>query len=153
MSRKQHAFNVHVARKVQERRRVMGLSQRQLADAIGVTFQQVQKYENGSNRMDAARLVMVAAALAVPPQWFFEGYDADGTAAAVLQQFDEDNLFEHREALTLVRAFRRVGSQDLRDRIVHLAAAVADSESGHDHFQIIRAAESSSMSLPAEAAE
>ncbi|MGL1194719.1 helix-turn-helix domain-containing protein, partial [Vibrio parahaemolyticus] len=64
-------MNQKVGAKVRERRILLGMSQRQLADAIGLTFQQVQKYENGTNRIDAARLAALSQALNVPPQWFF----------------------------------------------------------------------------------
>ena len=71
--------DAHVGARVRARRKAIGMSQTALADAIGLTFQQIQKYERGFNRVSASRLFDVGRALGVPPAWFFEGLsDADG---------------------------------------------------------------------------
>lgn len=67
--------DVHVGVKVRVRRKEIGMSQERLADACGVTFQQIQKYENGNNRISASRIVQIARALQVEPAWIFEGLD------------------------------------------------------------------------------
>ena len=72
-ARKPNPVDVHVGGKVRARRRLLGLSQDQLADRLGLTFQQVQKYERGANRVCASKLFAIAGALAVPPAFFFEG--------------------------------------------------------------------------------
>lgn len=74
--------DVFVGQRIRERRIELGLSQTALADALGVTFQQVQKYEQGANRISASRMVDCAAALQVGPGWFFEGMPADVAKAS-----------------------------------------------------------------------
>ena len=74
-------IDIHLGRRLRRRRRILGLTQQQLAGACGVRFQQIQKYECGANRVSAARLWRIASALEVPVNYFFEGL-ADGAAAA-----------------------------------------------------------------------
>lgn len=133
MSRKLHPLNQQVGAKVRERRILLGMSQRQLADAIGLTFQQVQKYENGSNRIDAARLAALSQALNVPPQWFF--YDLgrgdggeDEPALTVPDGMADGDDLARRETLTLIRAFNRIKDPEKRLRLIDLVQAVGDAE-------------------------
>ena len=72
------AVDVHVGLKIRARRNLLGLSQTELADAAGITFQQVQKYERGANRVGASRLMQFSEALGVPPAYFFEGAPTAG---------------------------------------------------------------------------
>jgi transcriptional regulator with XRE-family HTH domain len=74
------AFNAHLGRQLQRRRRLLGLTQRQLGDAVGVRFQQIQKYEAGENKVTAERLWALARALDVPVSYFFDGLEANGQA-------------------------------------------------------------------------
>lgn len=76
MAKTPHAVDVHVGNRVRMRRIMLGLSQPDLGNACGITFQQIQKYENGSNRISASRLVEFATTLKVPVAWFFEGLEA-----------------------------------------------------------------------------
>lgn len=73
-----HFIDVHVGARVRLRRRQMGIAQQQLADALALTFQQVQKYENGANRISASKLYQIARKLEVPVAYFFEGLPEDG---------------------------------------------------------------------------
>lgn len=133
MSRAMHPLNQKVGAMVRERRLLLGMSQRQLANAIGLTFQQVQKYENGSNRIDAARLAALSQALNVPPQWFFanlvDGGQAEPVPAPVLPDAVEpgDEL-ARRETLTLIRGFNRIRDPEKRARLIDLVQAVGDAE-------------------------
>jgi transcriptional regulator with XRE-family HTH domain len=68
-----HEIDLHLGRRMRRRRRLLGMTQRQLADVCGVRFQQIQKYECGANRLSAARLWQIAGALDVPVSYFFEG--------------------------------------------------------------------------------
>jgi len=68
-----HEIDLHLGRRMRRRRRLLGMTQRQLAEVCGVRFQQIQKYECGANRLSAARLWQIAAALDVPVTYFFEG--------------------------------------------------------------------------------
>ncbi len=130
MSRRLHPLNQKVGAKVRERRILLGMSQRQLADAIGLTFQQVQKYENGTNRIDAARLAALSQALNVPPQWFFHDLgDTETVKAPTLPaDIDESDELARRETLTLIRAFNRIKDPEKRERLIELVQAVGDAE-------------------------
>lgn len=70
--------DVHVGRRIRSRRKTLGQTQEQLADKIKLTFQQVQKYERGANRVSASKLVAIARAQNTPPGWYFEGLDETG---------------------------------------------------------------------------
>lgn len=134
MSRRLHPLNQKVGAKVRERRILLGMSQRQLAEAIGLTFQQVQKYENGTNRIDAARLAALSQALNVPPQWFFHDLgDTDTVKAPNLpSEIDETDELARRETLTLIRAFNRIKDAEKRERLIELVQAVGDAEAEED---------------------
>ncbi|MBN9527974.1 MAG: helix-turn-helix domain-containing protein [Alphaproteobacteria bacterium] len=134
MSRRLHPLNQKVGAKVRERRILLGMSQRQLADAIGLTFQQVQKYENGTNRIDAARLAALSQALNVPPQWFFHDLgDTETVKAPTLPvDIDETDELARRETLTLIRAFNRIKDPEKRERLIELVQAVGDAEAEED---------------------
>lgn len=70
-----HPVDAEVGKKIRYRRWMLGMSQKHLADAVGVRFQQIQKYETGANRVSASRLYILSKALSVPPAYFFEGLD------------------------------------------------------------------------------
>lgn len=124
MSSSTHPFNKQVGAKVRGRRLLLGMSQRQLGDAIGLTYQQIQKYENGTNRIDASRLAALGEALDVQPEWFFtnleEGPQVVGPAA--------DDEFAGRELLKLVRAFSRIRNATKRECLVELTQSIGDAE-------------------------
>ncbi|WP_304273895.1 helix-turn-helix domain-containing protein [Caulobacter segnis] len=85
-----HPVDQHVGAKIRLRRKVLGLSQAKLAQGVGLTFQQVQKYERGSNRISASMLYRVAALLHTSPAWFFEGLPAtDGDQAPTIEQLEK----------------------------------------------------------------
>ncbi len=129
MSRAMHPLNKQVGAMVRERRILLGMSQRQLADAIGLTFQQIQKYENGSNRIDAARLAVLSQALNVPPQWFFANLVEGGQVEPVLPDVvDPGDELARRETLTLIRGFNRIKDPEKRARLIDLVQAVGDAE-------------------------
>lgn len=93
-----HPVDVHVGLRLRQRRWLQGMTQQQLADAVGIRFQQIQKYETGANRVSASRLWDIAAALDVPVAFFFEGLGSDAEVVA-------DDMMAEREALDLVRAY------------------------------------------------
>ncbi|MEM7441955.1 MAG: helix-turn-helix domain-containing protein [Pseudomonadota bacterium] len=124
---------------VRARRALLGYSQERLGDAIGLTFQQVQKYERGTNRVSASRLWDLSAALGVPISYFFDGLDAESQAEA-LATFDssgsafDDDLMGRRETLELVRAYYTINDPAVRRRIYDLARTISrgDEEEGDD---------------------
>ena len=70
-----HPVDVHVGQKVRQRRWMVGMTQQQLGDSVGIKFQQIQKFESGTNRISASRMWDIAAALRVPVSFFFEGLE------------------------------------------------------------------------------
>jgi transcriptional regulator with XRE-family HTH domain len=120
----------HVGSKVRMRRMMLGMSQEKLGDALGLTFQQVQKYEKGSNRIGASRLQQISLILQVPISFFFEGAppppgDQFGHGEAPSPVYVTDFLAT-ADGLTLVKAFMRIENAKLRRRIVELVEEMAD---------------------------
>jgi transcriptional regulator with XRE-family HTH domain len=131
---KKQDVDAHVGKRLRLRRTMMGLSQEALAKSVGITFQQVQKYEKGANAMNANRLYEFAQFLHVPIAYFFEGLEvASGSGA---NGFAEESLaFDHknksvsdRESLEIMKAFKRIKEQVIRKRLADLVRAVADNK-------------------------
>ena len=115
--------DVHVGARMRQRRSLLGMSQDAVGKAVGVTFQQIQKYERGSNRMGSSRLFEFAKVLDVPVSYFFDemrpatsGRSAKSGAATPLAKGDDDSLIK-RETLELVRAYYKIGHGEVRRRI------------------------------------
>jgi len=125
--------DVHVGARVRLRRTLLGMSQERLGDALGLTFQQVQKYERGANRIGASRLFDLARALQVPVGFFFddlpEGVAEGGSPTASVQ---DDDPMQRRETIELVRAFYRIPDPTARRRLYELARSIADTMEGDD---------------------
>ena len=110
------------------------MSQEKLGKAIGLTFQQVQKYERGTNRVGSSRLFQLAKVLNVPVSFFFDDMPNEvsggGPALAEPSKPFEHNPFTKRETLELVRAYHKIGDRGVRKRVFELVKAIAsDSES------------------------
>ncbi|SHO65033.1 Transcriptional regulator, contains XRE-family HTH domain [Pseudoxanthobacter soli DSM 19599] len=124
----------HVGSRVRMRRMMLGMSQEKLGEHLGITFQQIQKYEKGTNRIGASRLQHIATVLQVPVSFFFE--DAPPTpGAATSEGFSEDHpaayvtsFLTSSEGLALNRAFVRIRSGQVRRRVVDLVESLADDE-------------------------
>ncbi len=121
----------HVGSRVRMRRMMLGMSQEKLGDALGLTFQQIQKYEKGSNRIGASRLQQISLILQVPVSFFFEGAPTPpgsvGFAEAPSPAYVTDFLAT-TDGLTLVKAFMRIPNAKLRRRIVDLVQEMAGEE-------------------------
>lgn len=102
----------------------MGVSQERLADALGITFQQVQKYERGANRVSASKLWEIASALRTPVAYFYDGL-GDQEAAAAERDAARDFL-RSSEGIELMAAFPRIAEPTIRRKIVELVRVVAD---------------------------
>ena len=115
----------HVGRRVRMRRLMLGKSQTDIADALGLTFQQVQKYEKGSNRVSASRLQHISQILQVPVAFFFEGAPggSDGTAESPSYV---NEFLATSDGLALAKAFMRIEDAKLRRLIVHLVGDCAE---------------------------
>lgn len=134
-SGKPNPVDVHVGSRVRLRRTLLGLSQEKLGEAIGLTFQQVQKYERGANRIGASRLWDLSRVLDVPVSFFFEEMD-DSVAsrsprnvmrgAEEVEETEADPMTK-RETLELVRAYYRIVDPQVRKRIYDLAKTLAVS--------------------------
>ncbi len=124
----------HVGSRVRMRRMMLGMSQEKLGDALGLTFQQVQKYEKGTNRIGASRLQQISQILQVPVAFFFEGAPniqggprPEGMGEAPSPAYVSDFLATS-DGLALTKAFMRIADSKLRRRIVDLVEQIASSE-------------------------
>ena len=121
-----HPVDVHVGKRVRHRRWMVGMTQQQLGDIVGIKFQQIQKYETGMNRISASRLWDIAQALGVSISFFFEGFDEDeqvpASGAGVETRGD---LLADKEALELVRSYYAIPEAQRR-RLFDLARVLSD---------------------------
>ena len=120
-----HPVDVHVGKRIRHRRWTMGTTQQQLADAVGIKFQQIQKYETGANRVSASRLWDIATALQVPVSFFFEGMEAAEAGEAPASGMPGD-LLSDREALELLRSYYSIPEAQRR-RLFDLARVLSDA--------------------------
>src|ERR1700722_11669613 len=115
--------DAHIGQKIRARRNLLGLSQTDLADSAGITFQQVQKYEKGANRVGAGRLMQFSEALGVPPSYFFEGVPTVGKKAPAPSEgeLSQDTIVSFlgtREGAALVRAFMAIKQKPIRQTAI-----------------------------------
>ncbi len=126
--------DVHVGHRVRLRRTLLGMSQDRLGQALGLTFQQVQKYERGANRIGSSRLYRLSQILDVPVSFFFDDMPPlDESAAPGLREsppepFEKDPMIK-RETLELVRAYYRIADPTARKRLYELTKAMAKMSS------------------------
>jgi len=120
----------HVGSRVRMRRMMLAMSQEKLGDALGLTFQQVQKYEKGTNRIGASRLKQISQILQVPVEFFFEGapsVDGAGNVGGEASANYVSDFLASSEGLSLTKAFTRIKDAKLRRRIVDLIEEIADA--------------------------
>lgn len=133
---KPNPVDIHVGSRLRLRRTLLGLSQEKLGEAVGLTFQQIQKYERGANRIGASRLYALSRVLDVPVAFFFEDMPAEisgkggkpvpGMAEKYQEDFSHDPLAK-RETLELVRAYYRIKEPNVRKRLFDLAKSLASA--------------------------
>jgi transcriptional regulator with XRE-family HTH domain len=130
----------HVGSRVRMRRVLLGMSQEKLGEALGLTFQQIQKYEKGTNRIGASRLQQISTTLNVPPSFFFDGAPIqDGAGQGELAVADEASssyvldFIGTNEGLNLNRAFARIQDPKVRKRIIDLVASLAEEQPERKH--------------------
>ncbi|MEL6644748.1 MAG: helix-turn-helix transcriptional regulator [Pseudomonadota bacterium] len=119
-----HPVDVHVGKRVRHRRWMVGMTQQQLAEQVGIKFQQIQKYETGMNRVSASRLWDIADALNVPVSFFFEGL-AESEAANDEAASAPTDIMADKEALELVRSYYAIPEAQRR-RLFDLARVLSD---------------------------
>ncbi|MEM0990752.1 MAG: helix-turn-helix domain-containing protein [Pseudomonadota bacterium] len=117
-----HPVDVHVGQRVRQRRWMIGMTQQQLGNKVGIKFQQIQKYETGTNRISASRLWDIASALDVPVSFFFKGLENDLEDGAV----PNGDIMTDKEALELVRAYYAI-PETQRRRLFDLARVLSDA--------------------------
>lgn len=138
-----HPVDMHVGLRLRQRRTLLGMSQERLGDALGLTFQQVQKYERGANRIGASRLYHLSRLLDVSVNYFFDDMPSDVSAAVdgevqvseaapgfaeeAQARLDTDPM-ARKETLDLVRAYYSIGDTGVRRRILDLARTLAKTE-------------------------
>ncbi|MDC7677581.1 helix-turn-helix domain-containing protein [Asticcacaulis machinosus] len=115
-------IDLHLGKRLRRRRRLLGLTQQQLALAVGIRFQQIQKYECGANRISAARLFQLAKALETPINYFYDGLSDDRTEVAAVQN-EGIEVFSRKETLDLIQAYYRL-SERPRRRLLDLAKSL-----------------------------
>ena len=117
-----HPVDVHVGKRVRHRRWMVGMTQQQLAEKVGIKFQQIQKYETGMNRISASRLWDISEALGVPISFFFEGLERSGGTEGETVPTD---FMADKEALELVRSYYAI-PETQRRRLFELARVLSD---------------------------
>jgi transcriptional regulator with XRE-family HTH domain len=135
--RRPNPVDLHVGGRVRMRRKLLGVSQEQLADSLGLTFQQVQKYERGANRVSASKLYEIARTLQVPVSFFFDGLadPMDGSdndevgqqAERIVQEF-----LTTPEGLELAEVFPKIGRGRVRRQVLDLVRAMAEEAARSD---------------------
>jgi len=127
--------DIHVGRRVRLRRTLLGLSQERLGEMIGLTFQQVQKYERGTNRIGASRLYDLSRVLNVPIQFFYDDMTTEtagqsprlraGLEEAPSEPYIDEDPMKRRETLELIRAYYKIKDPEIRQKIFDLCRAMA----------------------------
>ena len=131
MTKSPNEIDKHVGSRVRMRRMLLGMSQERLGQALGVTFQQVQKYEKGVNRIGASRLQQLSDVLEVPPSYFFDSAEtrtANGGLAEAPSTFTMSDIVPTAESLMLLRTFLRIQNPRLRRRVLDLVVALAEEK-------------------------
>ena len=137
---KPNPIDVHVGARIRLRRTLLGMSQQKLGEAIGLTFQQVQKYERGTNRVGSSRMFELARVLDVPVSYFFEEMGSDvaargrqhafGIAAEAPVTSGGADPMTKRETLELVRAYYKITDAKVRKRLFEMTKALAAAATG-----------------------
>ena len=116
-----HPVDLHVGQRVRQRRWLLGMTQEQLAEKVGIKFQQIQKYETGANRISSSRLWDISEVMVVPVSFFFDGLDRIDDREA-----GKKNILEDKEALDLVRCYYAI-PENQRKRLFDLARVLGDA--------------------------
>ncbi len=124
-------IDIHVGQRVRARRKMLGLSQTQLGQELGVTFQQVQKYERGTNRIGSSRLFRMSNTLDVPVAYFFEGAETKMPGYVSLNETMGEAVFDREETQELVDAYYRIADPRIRKKVLGLARLLS---SGVDEY-------------------
>jgi transcriptional regulator with XRE-family HTH domain len=127
MSSRGRRIDQYVGERIRLRRTELGLTQERLADALDVSYQQVQKYETGANRISAGRIYEISRKLGVEVAYFFDGLDADANRGVP----ELEHGGRQRSAIELVRKFAQIGDPEIRAAIAGLVKTVVDRDRDH----------------------
>jgi transcriptional regulator with XRE-family HTH domain len=134
-----HPVDVHVGRRLRSRRTILGMSQEELGEAVNVTFQQIQKYERGFNRMGASRLYEFACILNIDVAYFFEDYDVnvptDNNKNSLLDSEEFSREYErsnNKEILTLIRSYYGIPNDKIRRKVLGLVKSISTTQNWDD---------------------
>lgn len=141
-----HPVDVHVGQQLRSRRLLLGMSQKALADAVGLTFQQVQKYERAANRISVSRLFDFCKVLDVEFDYFIDGFTgrgrarpeiarqgmADADAQAAFEP--EDDIMSRRETMTLVRAYYSIEDEGVRKQLLQMIRTMAKADGAKNGY-------------------
>ena len=116
----------HIGSQIRARRIAIGMSQEKLGDLLGLTFQQVQKYEKGMNRVGASRLLEIATILQVPVTYFYEGLSPEKSKVSI-EEKTASLLLATMEGQRLIKAFSRIESPEFRRKVVELVEVISNS--------------------------
>ena len=116
-------IDLHLGKRLRRRRRLLGLTQQQVANAVGIRFQQIQKYECGANRISAARLWELSEALEVPVSYFYDGLAEARDKAENAEQRNGEGMMARKETMDLIRAYYQLGERPRR-RLLDLAKSL-----------------------------
>lgn len=132
-----HPVDIHVGKRLRLRRTLLGYSQEHIGNAIGITFQQIQKYERGVNRIGASRLYQLASILTVPVSYFFEEYEAQSDymtptpdyslSDATTSDYQHEDITSSRESIDLLRNYYKIPDKATRKSIVQMIKSVASN--------------------------
>ncbi|WP_275788013.1 helix-turn-helix domain-containing protein [Pararhizobium gei] len=127
--KKPNPIDIHVGSRIRLRRTMLGLSQEKLGESLGITFQQIQKYEKGTNRVGASRLQNISSILNVPVSFFFEDAPGDNSGPSGMAEASSSNyvvdFLSSSEGLQLNRAFVKISDPKVRRKLVDLVKALA----------------------------
>lgn len=124
-----HPIDIHVGARVKLRRMILGMSQEALGTALGLTFQQIQKYEKGVNRIGASRMYEIARLLQVPVQFFYDDYDAEPFAGGFAEEAEPVmEMVRSQEGVQLCRYFAGIKDPDVKKRVLDLVRSIAETE-------------------------
>ena len=130
-----HPVDIHVGKKLRSRRTILGLSQEEIGTAVGITFQQIQKYERGLNRIGSSRLYEFTRLLGVSVSYFFEDIEPttkalNGGSSALAEESTpfEHEVADNKEVLALVRAYYGISSPQVRKKMLSLIKSLSDSK-------------------------
>lgn len=134
---KANSIDEYVGTQLRQRRSLLGLSQERLAEQVGITFQQIQKYENGANRISASRLFEFSKVLEIPVNFFFDNYDAVplmmGMAEGEQAGFEgPEDILKRKETLELIRVYYSIENPKLRKDLFKLVKSMAENLKNQD---------------------